>query len=134
MVAGFALAVLGAFVQADRIYVADRLIPYGMVLATSIVIFSALWLARAFQTRLAAVGLVSVWVVLTFYLAMLKPGADQVIFKTWYSTTYLFATAILGGMVCSLPPMGPTRSPLYERVPLEGVHYETDLMKIENND
>jgi len=125
MAAGFGLAVLAAFVQADRIYVSGRVIPYGMVLATSMVILSALWMARAFHTRLAPVGLVSVWVVVTFYFAMARPGADQVIFKTWYSTTYLFVTAILGGMVCSLPPMGPTKSPLYERVTPEIVHDET---------
>ncbi len=115
MIAGFGLAVLAGFVQADRIYISGHLVPYGMVLAVSMVILSALWLARAFQTRLAAVGLVSVWVVFTFYFAMAKPDSDQIIFKTWYSTTYLFATAILGGMVCSLPPLSQTKVPMYTR-------------------
>ena len=104
-VSGVFLAVIGGFVQSDRIYVGTHLVAYGMVLAFLIVLLPALWLNRAFQSRFAAIGLVITWVSVSFYLATPQPGADQVIVKTWYSSAYLLATAIIGGMVCSLPPM-----------------------------
>ena len=107
LIAGLIMGLACAFIQAERTIIGDITIPYGFVLALSIIVLMQLWLARALQSRLAAIGLALGWVVVTLILGGLLHKNEVVITSTWYSKVYVFGGAIILGMVSALPALKP---------------------------
>ena len=108
-IVGAGLALLCAFIQADRATVNGHVVYFGVPLAVAIAVTATLWLVRLCQTRLAGVGVLAGWLILTEQLGNTDHGGDEVFMDVTYTTVYLLATAIALGVVVMLPPM---RKPL----------------------
>lgn len=104
---GVAAAVVAAFVHADRLLLFGVLVPYGLVLALTLVVLALVWINRLCQTRFAGMGFVLAWVLVTLRLAIETSGGDLVFTVTWYSTTYILAGAIGLAMAATLPVLKP---------------------------
>jgi len=107
LISGSIIGLACAFIQAERTTIGNITIPYGFVLALSIIVLMQLWLGRALQSRLAAIGLALGWVVVTLILGGLLHKDEVVIASTWYSKAYVFGGAIILGMVSALPALKP---------------------------
>lgn len=104
---GVAAAIVAAFVHADRLLLFGVLVPYGLVLALTLVVLALVWINRLCQTRFAGMGFVLAWVLVTLRLAIETSGGDLVFTVTWYSTTYILAGAIGLAMAATLPVLKP---------------------------
>ena len=102
-IAGLVLGVIGAFVQADRTVISNRTIPFGFVLAILFIALTQIWLGRAFQSRLAPIGVVVGWAIVTIVLAGLNERGTAIITAAWYSKVYVFGGAVIFGMVSAFP-------------------------------
>ncbi len=111
LISGTFLGVVGAFVQADRIRIGGRLLPYGVLLAIALVALAQLLLARHFQTRLAAVAVAVSWLVVTQILAFDHLINEAVIVVAMWSKIYVPTCAIVIGVICTLPPLRPIPVP-----------------------
>jgi uncharacterized membrane protein YgdD (TMEM256/DUF423 family) len=101
--AALAVSVIAGFAHADRIVVAGTKIPYGLALALALCTLSVLWLNRYFETRLAGLVFLTVWVITTLQLAVESPTGDLVLSATWYSSVYVIAGAILISAAAVVP-------------------------------
>jgi hypothetical protein len=101
--AALAISVIAGFAHADRIVVAGTKIPYGLALALALCTLSVLWLNRYFETRLAGLVFLTVWVITTLQLAVESPTGDLVLSATWYSSVYVIAGAILISAAAVVP-------------------------------
>lgn len=107
VISGVLLGLVGAFVQADRIRIGDRLLPYGVLLAVAFVAVTQLWLARHFQTRIAAVAVAVGWVIATQTLGDDQQYNTAIIVDATWSKIYMIACPIVIGIICTLPPLRP---------------------------
>lgn len=103
--AALLISVVAGFAHADRMVVAETKIPYGLALALVLCALSVLWLNRYFETRLAGLVFLVVWVITTLQLAVESPTGDLVLSATWYSTFYVIAGAILVSAAAVAPPL-----------------------------
>ena len=105
--AGVAVGISGAFVQADRIHVAGHWIVYGVALAATTLLLTALSIARYFQSRLASLGTAIGWVAGTVVAALPTASDDMVLSSRTSTTVYALVGAVVAAMSASLPVMKP---------------------------
>ena len=107
LLAGLVLGLVGAFVQADRIRVSEHLIPYGAVLAISLIAVAQLWLVRHFQTRVAALAIAAGWIIATFVMGKDHVRNTAIIVEASWSKIYFFSCPIILGIICTISPLRP---------------------------
>lgn len=100
---GAALAVGGAFVQADRIRVGGVVVPYGVAIAVVLVLLWQLWLGRWFGQRLATVSVAVGWVVTSVGMGTGRYGNGVVLAAESRVTWYLGLGAVAVALGASLP-------------------------------
>ncbi len=105
IISGLLLGLVGAFVQADRIRIAGRLVPYGALLAIALIAVAQLILVRHFQTRIAAITLAVGWVIASQTLGGDQPYNTAVIMDATWSKIYMLTSAIVIGIICTLKPL-----------------------------
>ena len=115
--AGFAAGILGStlagFIHADRRVVQTHTIYFGVPLAIAILVGLLLWLNRYFQSRLAGIGFLLAWIVVTYRLAIEGFDGDMILSYTTYTSAYLVGAAVLLGVASSLKPLRPVET-VYE--------------------
>ena len=104
-VAGLALGIPCAFIQADRIKIGGQVIPYGAVLALALIVVTQLWLARSTQSRFSAAGVASGWVLSVILLGQQFESHEAIIASAWWSKMYVLGGAIVIGCASTLQPM-----------------------------
>ena len=118
--AGFMAGVFGStlagFVHADRRIVQSQLIYFGVPLAIAILVGLLLLLNRYFQTRLAGLGFLLAWIVVTCKLAVESSDGDIILSYTTFTSAYLVGAAVLLGIASSLRPLRPLDNG-YEKQP-----------------
>ena len=111
LVAGFASGIFGStiagFVHADRRVVQSHIIYFGVPLAIAILVGFLLLLNRYFQTRIAGLGFLLAWIVVTCKLAVESFDGDMVLSYTNFTSAYLVGSAVLLGVASSLKPLRP---------------------------
>jgi len=107
IVAGIALGIPCAFIQADRIKIGGQVVPYGALLALALIVVSQLWLARSSQSRISAVGIGIGWIISTVLMGKQFGHYEAIIFEAWWSKIYVIGGAIVIGCTSTLPPLRP---------------------------
>ena len=121
-VAGLVLGPTGAFIQANRTLIGGIRIPTGCIFALSLILVTQLWLTRATQSRLTAIGIAFIWVFTTLYAGGEFGNSDEnVIAPTWYSKLYVFGGAILVGLISAFPILKPIPESNSLEEPFNGV-------------
>jgi len=107
LLAGLALGIPCAFIQADRIRIGGQVIPYGALLALALIFVCQLWLARSTQSRFSAIGVALGWVLSTTLLGKRFGSYEAIIFASSWSNIYVIGGAIVIGCACTLPALRP---------------------------
>lgn len=109
--AGFFAGIFGStvagFVHAGRGVAQSQIIYFGVPLAIAILVGSLLLLNRYFQTRLAGLGFLLAWIVVTCKLAVESFDGDLILSYTTFTSAYLVGAAVLLGIASSLRPLRP---------------------------
>jgi len=109
--AGFFAGIFGStvagFVHAHRGIVQSQMIYFGVPLAIAILVGLLLLLNRYFQTRLAGLGFLLAWIVVTCKLAIESSDGDLILSYTTFTSAYLVGAAVLLGIASSLKPLRP---------------------------
>lgn len=104
-VAGIFGSALAGFVHADRGFVKLQAIYFGVPLAIAILVGLLLLLNRYFQTRLAGLGFLLAWIIVTYKFAIEGFDGDLILSYTTFTSAYLVGAAVLLGVASSLKPL-----------------------------
>ena len=113
LASGAAMAVCGAFVQADRVRVGSVTVPYGVAIAVGAVFTWQLWLGRALRQRLATVSVAVGWATASLGIGAGKVGNGVVMAADNRVTWYLGLGAVAVSMGASLPLLRSRRAPAH---------------------
>jgi nitrate reductase gamma subunit len=108
-VVGTAISVCAGFVQGDRTQIQGHTVYYGVPLAIVILIGTLLWLNRFFQSRLAGVGFLVSWMLMTWQLATETSGGDMGLVPSSHSHFYIVAGSVCLGIGVTWPVLRPVR-------------------------
>ena len=104
-VAGIFGSTLAGFVHADRGFVQLQAIYFGVPLAIAVLVGLLLLLNRYFQTRIAGLGFLLAWIIVTYKLAIEGFDGDLILSYTTFTSAYLVGAAVLLGVASSLRPL-----------------------------
>lgn len=111
LLAGLAIGVAGAFLQAMRFLVGGVTIPWGLVLALVALIVLVRAGIELTQSRWGGWIVLLVWIAATVAFAAELPSGDLVISAGGRQMVYLFGGVVLGAAAATVPPVDRLRRP-----------------------
>jgi len=109
LLAGLAIGVAGAFLQAMRFLVGGVTIPWGLILALVALIVLVRAGIELTQSRWGGWIVLLVWIAATVAFAAELPSGDLVISAGGRQMVYLFGGVVLGAAAATVPPVDRLR-------------------------
>lgn len=111
VLAGLLLGVVSAFLQAVRLVLDGWTIPYGLVIALTLLLVLIRGIVELTARRWTGWLVFAGWLVATVVYAAELPSGSLVISAGGRQMTYLLGGVVIGAAAATVPPLGRMRSP-----------------------